>query len=267
VTVDYVDWVETVWQGIAPWWEQAEETDKTFGFQVEQIGAQLQLPANLHSPDPAIHDPALAILTVFWDLRRLGLLENTIDAASPWYKPAASVEAQLGAPLSGLWTQLRDLRFPKDREAFLAATVRLSQDVRPTHVLLRDLTGAEVFDDLGWPWDPSRADNVVRGLASARPAVIELTSAAMGAEFEFYPTYIGCAHVTRGPDLEWAPRIEKWVEDWETTNVEFKRDVVLKSPRQRAEFVKDILALANTKTSGQRFLIIGFDPKTFAPIS
>jgi len=34
------------------------------------------------------------------------------------------------------------------------------------------------------------------------------------------------------------------------------------TPDEKAELIKDILALANTHASGRRWLIIGFDPKT-----
>jgi hypothetical protein len=50
--------------------------------------------------------------------------------------------------------------------------------------------------------------------------------------------------------------------DWETTNVEFKRQLDLATKADKAEFVRDILALATTKVSGERFLVVGFDDKT-----
>jgi predicted HTH transcriptional regulator len=45
--------------------------------------------------------------------------------------------------------------------------------------------------------------------------------------------------------------------------VEFKRELHTGTADQKAEFVKDILGLANTKASGRRWLIIGFDDKTY----
>lgn len=50
--------------------------------------------------------------------------------------------------------------------------------------------------------------------------------------------------------------------EWETTNVEFKRQLDLATKADKAEFIRDILALATTKSSGERFLIVGFDDKT-----
>lgn len=58
--------------------------------------------------------------------------------------------------------------------------------------------------------------------------------------------------------------IDKLLDEWETTSVEFKRELYLDTKDQKAEFVKDILGLANTQASGERLLIIGFDDKTRA---
>lgn len=53
--------------------------------------------------------------------------------------------------------------------------------------------------------------------------------------------------------------------EWETTTVEFKREVTLGSPRQKGEFVKDVLGLVTTKASGRdRYLIIGYDDESHA---
>jgi hypothetical protein len=52
------------------------------------------------------------------------------------------------------------------------------------------------------------------------------------------------------------------VADWETTSVDFKELLGLQSPTEKGEFVKDVLALANTRMSGRRFLCVGFNDKT-----
>ncbi|MEA2205538.1 MAG: hypothetical protein QOE77_2314 [Blastocatellia bacterium] len=56
--------------------------------------------------------------------------------------------------------------------------------------------------------------------------------------------------------------IDKLVEEWETTSVEFKRQLQLETADQKAEFIKDVIGLANTQVSGRRWLVIGFDDKT-----
>lgn len=56
--------------------------------------------------------------------------------------------------------------------------------------------------------------------------------------------------------------VDELLEEWETTNVDFKRQLRLDKADEKAEFIKDVIGLANTKTSGQRWIIIGFDDKT-----
>lgn len=65
----------------------------------------------------------------------------------------------------------------------------------------------------------------------------------------------------RGVTLE-SQFIDGLLAEGETTSVEFKREVHLDTADQKAEFIKDILSLANTRASGRRWLVIGFDDKT-----
>jgi hypothetical protein len=46
--------------------------------------------------------------------------------------------------------------------------------------------------------------------------------------------------------------IDDLVAEWETTSVDFKRQLSLDTMDQKAEFVKDILCLVNTKASRRR---------------
>jgi hypothetical protein len=76
------------------------------------------------------------------------------------------------------------------------------------------------------------------------------------------PTYQGLVWETRrGFTLE-SKLIDELIKEWETTNVDFKREIGLREKKHKAEFAKDILGLATTKSSGKRYMIIGFDDKT-----
>jgi hypothetical protein len=77
-----------------------------------------------------------------------------------------------------------------------------------------------------------------------------------------YPTYKGLVwELKRSYTIE-SKLIDGLVKDWETTNVDFKSELKLDTKEQKANFAKDVLSLANTKSSGKRHLIIGFDDKT-----
>ena len=76
------------------------------------------------------------------------------------------------------------------------------------------------------------------------------------------PTYQGLVWGTRRGFTIESKLIDELVKEWETTDVDFKREISLDTKKQKAEFAKDVLGLANTKSSGRRYLIVGFDDKT-----
>lgn len=75
-------------------------------------------------------------------------------------------------------------------------------------------------------------------------------------------TYRGLVWEARRGFIIESKFIDELVKEWETTNVDFKREISLDTKKQKAEFAKDVLGLANTKSSGKRYLIVGFDDKT-----
>jgi hypothetical protein len=79
---------------------------------------------------------------------------------------------------------------------------------------------------------------------------------------EIRATYRGLVWETRRDQVIGSRFIDSLVAEWETTSVEFKRELRLDTADQKAEFVKDVLGLANTQASGRRWLIVGFDDRT-----
>lgn len=87
-----------------------------------------------------------------------------------------------------------------------------------------------------------------------------------GGEYpdEIRANYRGLTWGHRRGQIIGARFVDSLVAEWETTSVEFKRELHLDTADQKAEFVKDLIGLANTQASGRRWLIIGFDDKTRA---
>src|SRR5260370_26573148 len=79
---------------------------------------------------------------------------------------------------------------------------------------------------------------------------------------ELSATYRGLVWETKRDFTIESKFIDDLVVEWETTSVEFKRDLYTDSAGQIAEFAKDVLSLATTKASGRRWMIIGFDDDT-----
>jgi hypothetical protein len=76
------------------------------------------------------------------------------------------------------------------------------------------------------------------------------------------PTYQGLVWETRRGFTIESKFIDDLVKEWETTNVDFKRRLGLDTQKEKAEFAKDALGLVTTKSSGRRYMIVGFDDKT-----
>jgi hypothetical protein len=83
-----------------------------------------------------------------------------------------------------------------------------------------------------------------------------------GPSFEARVTYRGLVWLNKRAFTVEAMFIDELVKEWETTSVEFKREVHTDTPGEKAELTKDVLALVNTQASGQRWLIVGFDNGT-----
>jgi Schlafen, AlbA_2 len=76
------------------------------------------------------------------------------------------------------------------------------------------------------------------------------------------PTYAGLVWEFRRDLVSGARFIDGLIEEWETTSVEFKRELILETADQKAKFIKEVISLANTQASGRRWLIAGFDDDT-----
>jgi Putative DNA-binding domain len=93
----------------------------------------------------------------------------------------------------------------------------------------------------------------------------ELVRQIVGAglqKLDIRATYHGLVWETKRGFVGESRAIDKLVAEWETTSVDFKREMHTDTPDQKAELIKDLIALANTKASGEHLLVIGFDPKT-----
>src|SRR6266487_937336 len=81
----------------------------------------------------------------------------------------------------------------------------------------------------------------------------------LGNTFKLEATYKGLVWEKRRGFTLMSRFIGGLVAEWETTSVDFKRELHLDTADEKAEFIKDVLSLANTKASGRHWLIIGFE--------
>ena len=89
-----------------------------------------------------------------------------------------------------------------------------------------------------------------------------ITMGGQAGKCEARPSYVGIVIVTEKLATEERSLLGDLTADWETTSVDIKEVLELNTDRQKAEFCKDILALANTLVSGRRFLVLGYNNKS-----
>lgn len=162
--------------------------------------------------------------------------------------------------LRSIWPQVFAIYLDDEQLAFLRQATALSEDRQAGYARVEWVPWQKVFDALGW----RTSDNAPAYDITARleEEGCLARKAALGGFIEVYPTYAGIVRATEQLQTELQQLVADVLPEWETTNVEFKRQLDLATKADKAEFIRDILALATTKSSGERFLIVGFDDKT-----
>lgn len=171
---------------------------------------------------------------------------------------------QAGMP--ALWSRFFAPAIDAESADFLRALTELAEVPGDRFVGLNYPTVAEVFQHLGWPWSETEITRVVFIHSQLEDAGLARGVRAGGGFIHgLAPTYGGFVRVTQQEPTAIRELVSGLVPEWETTTVEFKREIPLAKANQKAEFVKNLCALATTKASGaRRYLVIGFDPKSHA---
>jgi len=247
--VKYIDWVEQVLKGLVDA-VAADPAARTVGV------AESQLQQRLLDQQTATGPVAEALRDAVRDLERLGLTSRRGQRVE-----LTQAGRELAADsLRMVWPEIMDVYLDNEQLTFLQACVRLCEERHPDVALLRYVAWQQVIGALGWvnP-DFNLVFDIARRLEEA--GLIDKRG-GLGQRIDVCPTYAGIVRATEGTQAALRQLVADLVPEWETTTVGFKRQVNLKRDKEKAEFVRDVLALATTKTSGRRWLVIGFDNGT-----
>jgi hypothetical protein len=249
--VTYIDFVQTVARSAAD--ATADYSARVVGVWETQVLARVGIPS---SDVPEFHGSAshLAFIYAIEDLSHLGVVRldgNRILVSDDGRAVAVDLQS--------LWPSFFATRIDAEQAAFLGALVATSLD-NPDAIGPRIVKVEEVFERLVWENDPMKVlflfnslkeRNFLSGVLAAGPYIHRLR-----------PTYAGTVRATQEEPTAVRQRIQSLLPDWETASVEFKLTLSLDRDADKAEFAKDVCALATTKTGdGQRFLVVGFHPK------
>jgi hypothetical protein len=153
----------------------------------------------------------------------------------------------------------------QEQRDLLELVYRLSPREEPTHAWMEWINQESLCRELGWEVERVRLVigdiRAYHDFIKCRPNYHPLGETPPD-ELHVRETYTGLVLQTKSQLTIEAREIDDLVDEWETTSVDFKRELETRTKDQKAEFVKDVLGLVNTKTSGERWLIVGFDDKT-----
>lgn len=191
-------------------------------------------------------------------LRQIGMVEPT--QGTPHYWKPTSEGRHAAEDVTRLWEAACNRRVDPSHLPTLHAVNLLSPILHDDHTSVEWVAGEVIVAESGM----SEPD-ILHGFASemAAEGLIERNS-AIGRLPKLRATYLGLTWETRQGYTKDARFIDQLGEEWETTSVDFKRELELRTNDHKAEFVKDVLSLANTQASGRRWMVIGFDDKTRA---
>lgn len=241
----YVDWLEHILAAVLA---TEAEVPPSHLWGVAQVQAKLQIVGE-HAEE-ATHD-------ALRDLDRYGWIDFSQHHMQVFQagREAAAVGVRSG------WRSLFERFLTPAQEQLLADIVLQSEQRAEDHAWLKDVL---VGEDAGADLDGNAAWKLVNALVEAQ--FIDNRPATLG-RLKVFPTYGGVVRATERVNSELQELVLGLLPDWETANVDFKRELALRSKDQKIELARDVIALANTQVTARRYLVIGFDPKThaFAP--
>jgi hypothetical protein len=255
--MNYMEWCETVLRALG---EAGDEQPHFRNYGIDEHRLALRIWGDEAERDRYLREPDTkdVLYNALRDLRLLRLAEQTKDYRLRLTRDGRRVVGDHFQVWEGICEVTLDeeeasaLKFvnewsPTDGEKF--AQVRLVTANRVT-CELANKTGSVLTREDGEELLAALND---KGLVYGAPG--EFMEDARS-------TYAGLVWERRRAEVEGARVLDSFVAEWETTSVEFKRELLLNTADQKAEFVKDVLGLANTQASGRRWLIVGFDDKT-----
>jgi len=251
--VRYVDWIDRVLVALDRL-ATADGTAALVGVGWHQLLQALGVEAS--------QETTLAIFNTGRDLELLGCTEG-VDQLRVKVTPQGQRIARAGG-LRASWPSFFEQVSPLavDRAA-LEKVVETSLAECDTYASAQAVELKEAMRLAGHPGDQNSAIAMAKRLE--RDHCIHpspLITMGPDGHCQVRPTYLGIVITTEQVASELEELLTNLLADWETTSVDFKESVSVSTDREKAEFCKDVLALANTRVSGRRYLVIGFNDES-----
>lgn len=263
--MDYVDWVGCVFAAVEEARKAADSGSRREPFlRLPNICRFLGFESEAALPSFDETEPASAAIDALVDLETMGLVKHVEYPLTYQMTVVGRKISRRGLPATwpSIFARSRDL--DDEQLLVLSKAVEMAQERHEGYVCMRKVPLVQIQDALGIDWvgphGRSKALYIYKDLTNLK---LMKGRGGMGGQ-TLRPIYNGMVLITRRIATEQQVLIRNLLPDWESTNVDFKRELNLGRDKEKAEFVRDVLALANTKSPGRRFLVVGFGPTSRA---
>ncbi len=185
-------------------------------------------------------------------LQDLGLVEQD----SQW--KVTRTGRTLATDMLPLWWSICQEKLEPEHQQLLHVVNRLSPHSEDGYAWVEGIDEKILTAELGWSADPLHLESVAKDLEQWG----YVSGLFVFGGIQLAATYRGLVWETKQGFTRMSRFLDDLVAEWETTSVDFKRELHLDTADQKAEFIKDVLSLATTKASGQRWMVIGFDGRS-----
>lgn len=255
--MDFIDWCDRVLRTLIKL-QRASNSARQYGVHEDQIAQALYSDTVPSQPGFVSSPQRKGMWNALVALEQVGLIVTGQNGVL--IKATPEGQRYLDDPIP-LWVRLCSESLDADQAMLLRAVNRLCVHEEVDYMWLADIDESTLLHALPWS-DAAHVAAVAQELVD-QDRLVEWRAPTENS-YPLRSTYRGLAWETRRERTLDSQQIDALVAEWETTSVEFKRELPTDTVDQKAEFVKDVLGLANTKASGRRWLIIGFDDKTRA---
>ena len=245
--MDYLDWVQHVFTRVSHMWADQDGTGRMVGFDYTELQAEFDIP----------DEQSTALWDAVDDLVHLGL----IDRDGHRHKLTRPGETIAG-DLSNIWQSFfhaQDNYLQEPELEFLTGVVELSQRAGNNMAWCEQVDAREVLLALGHDTSNEAALQVDGHEITRRLDGWLKNRGTMGPPYT-RPRYPAVVRITRQLETDDQQLVRDLVSAFETTNVDFKRELNLGSGERNGEFARDAIGMTNVQTPGaKRYILVGVE--------
>jgi hypothetical protein len=259
--VDFVEWCDLV---LATCFDVTKTSPQARSIGVnefelaEALSAKLDIADFRRQEDYFTSTYHTGMVDAIQSLKAVGFIEDNERSRTYW-KISRLGRRHVVDPMPQ-WIAICQEELDLEHVQLLSLINRLSPRVTSDHAWLEAVENQTVNAELG-EWTSDQIHDVATELDQWEYIAGVFF---LGSTFKLEATYKGLVWETRRGFTLISRLIDELVAEWETTSVDFKRELHIDTADEKAEFIKDVLSLANTKASGRHWLIIGFENRSHA---